>query len=161
MKKLVIPLFIPNKNNKVDYDSLKNIILDIEDSIILIGDYGLNNFTEIEYIKVYLFLKVINTSNEYYLEKDSKDQFVQKFVYNSNDHYISKLGNIFFNEIKEQLENKENGVVDSSLNSYLSIFEKLFHNNLKEQLEYLLIKKKKIISNDYMMLDNLLGINEL
>ena len=96
MKKLVIPLFIPTKFNKVDYDSLKNIILDIEDSIILIGDYELNNFTEVDYIKVYLFLCIINPLNEYYLEKNQTDKLIKNFMYNSNDHYISKIGNIFF-----------------------------------------------------------------
>lgn len=161
MKKLVIPLFIPAKFNKVDYDSLKNIILDIEDSIILIGDYELNNFTEVDYIKVYLFLRIINPLNEYYLEKNQTDKLIKNFTYNSNDHYISKIGNIFSSEIKEKLENDESGVIDKSLNGYLLIFEKLLNNNLKEQLEYLLIKKKKIISNEYKILDNLIGINEL
>jgi len=162
MKKLVIPLFIPIKNNHIDYDSLKNIINDIEESIVLIGNYDLNNLSDNEYINVYLYLNVINRKNEYYTENDYNDPLIQCFKDKTNNYYvIDKLGNILSNEINEYLLNIELNVNDRSLNNYLKMFRNIVNKNEKELIEYILIKKKKINVKTYKDIDNLLGINEI
>lgn len=161
MKKLVIPLYIPLKKEKVDYESLKNIIDSIEHSIILIGDYGLNSLNEIDYINIYLYLSIINQSNEYYYEKEYDDKLIKNLKVDDKKHYVSILGNIFSNELNEYLANEENGVIDQSLNEYLKIFNKVIKNDGKDKIEYILLKKKKINNKQYKEIDNLIGINEL
>ena len=51
MEKLTIPLYIPKKDNELDYQGLMNIINDIDDCNILIGDYNLNKLSDLDYIK--------------------------------------------------------------------------------------------------------------
>ena len=65
MEKLTIPLYIPKKNNELDYEGLMNIINDIDDCNILIGDYNLNKLSDLDYIKTYLFLNIIDQRNKY------------------------------------------------------------------------------------------------
>ena len=67
MKEIAIPLFIPLKNNEIDYQSLKNLINEINDYNILIGDYNLNNLSDEDYLNVYLYINIINPNNKYYL----------------------------------------------------------------------------------------------
>ena len=55
MKEIAIPLFIPLKNNEIDYQSLKNLINEINDYNNLIGDYNLNNLIDEDYLNVYLY----------------------------------------------------------------------------------------------------------
>ena len=58
MKEIAIPLFIPLKNNEIDYQSLKNLINEINDYNILIGDYNLNNLSDEDYLNVYLYINI-------------------------------------------------------------------------------------------------------
>lgn len=161
MNKLVIPLYIPTKSNKVDYESLKNIVDDIENSSILIGDYGLNNLSDNDYIEVYLYLNVVDHKNEYYTEKNYNDPLIKYFKNENNNYVITKLGNVLSNEINEYLLNQELKVVDKILNNYLKIFRNIINKNEKKYIKYILVKKKKIIKDTYKDIDNLLGINEI
>ena len=59
MKEIAIPLFIPLKNNEIDYQSLKNLINEINDYNVLIGDYNLNNLSDEDYLTVYLYINIL------------------------------------------------------------------------------------------------------
>ena len=157
MNEIAIPLYIPIKNNEVDYESLTNLINEINDFNVLIGDYNLNNLSEIDYINVYLYLNIINTSNTYYLNKKIKDPLIKNI---DKEFNILPLGNIFPNEIKEHLINKKLNVKDQTLIEYLELFNNIIKND-KHKIEYILIKKKIINKSNYVNIDNLLGINEL
>ncbi len=162
MRKLIIPLYIPKENNEIDYESLKLIIENISDSIILIGDYQLNELDQNEKINILLFLNFINNKNEYYCDEELDDLFIKYFEINKiNDNLYSSLGNVFFNEISEYLLNEELGVKDESLNSYLELFNNIIYQNEKRCIKYILIKQKKIKEIKYSNIDNLLGINEI
>ena len=162
MRKLVIPLYIPLKNNQVDYASLRNIILDIKDSIVLIGDYKINNLTSSDKLNVYLYLNIINSMNEYYIDENVNDYLIKYNIENFNDDNIySILGNIFSNELNEYILNLELDVNDNSLNKFLKIINNEVNKNPKEIIEYILIKNKKIVRKEYQMIDNLLGIYEI
>ena len=160
MKKLVIPLLIPLIKNEVDYELLTKLVKDIEDCNILIGDYGLNDLEETEYIKVYLYLNVINSNNKYYIEKNNNDILIQNYKKDNNKYVVSKLGNILSNEIKEYLQNEENGVIDKTLNQYLLMFKKIINDD-KDKIKYILERKVKGKDKIIKQIDNLLGINEI
>lgn len=160
MNKLVIPLYIPSINNNVDYLSLENIIKGIENSIVLIGNYNLNNLSEFEYLNVYMFLEVINPKNEYYMENEYNDELIK--TYQKKDHHIiTKLGNIFSNEINEYLINEHQEVSDKSLNKYLKIFKNIVEKNERDNIIYILKKQNKIYSYKNKEIDNLIGISEI
>lgn len=158
MKEIAIPLFIPLINNEVDYLSLKNLINEINNFKVLIGDYNLNNLSDTEYLNVYLYINIINPNNEYYLDKNIKDTLIKNV--NNNDYYILPLGNVFPNEIKEYIINKKLEVNDKHLIEYLELFNNIIKND-KNKIEHILIRKKIINKSNYVNIDNLLGINEL
>jgi len=160
MRKLTIPLYIPEKNNEIDYDSLINIINEIDDCNILIGNYNLNKINDLKYINVYLFLSIIDKRNTYYLEKDYKDSILKVYKENEKD-YINILGNIIPNEIKEYLENIDQNIDNKILNKYIKIFNKIIIDNEKNVIEYILTKQNKINTSKYKEIDNLLGFKEL
>lgn len=157
MKEIAIPLFIPLKNNEIDYQSLKNLINEINDYNILIGDYNLNNLSDEDYLTVYLYINIINPNNNYYLNKNIKDSLINNV---SKEYYILPLGNVFPSEIKEYIINKKLDVKDNTLIEYLELFNNIIKND-KNKIEYILIKKKIINKSNYVNIDNLLGINEL
>lgn len=162
MRKLVIPLFIPCLDGNVDYESLKNIILDIRDSIVLIGNYRLNNLEQLEKINIYLYLNLINSDNEYYIDERIDDELIKcNDKYLNEDNICTILGNVFFLEVYEYLLNLELDVNDKSLNKFLKVINDEINKAPKEIIEYILIKKKKIIKREYPMIDNLLGIYEI
>ena len=136
MKKLVIPLYIPTINNEVDYISLEKIIQDIENCIILIGDYEFN------------------------VEKEYNDKLIKKYQKKDN-HIITKLGNILHLEINEYLLNQKLNVNDKSLNKYLKIFKDAIEKNEIQNIIYILLKKKKINYYENKEIDNLLGVYEI
>jgi len=160
MRKLTIPLYIPEKNNEIDYDSLINIINEIDDCNILIGNYNLNKINDLKYINVYLFLSIIDKRNTYYLEKDYKDSILKVYKENEKD-YINILGNIIPNELKEYLENIDQNIDNKILNKYIKIFNKIIIDNEKNVIEYILTKQNKINTSKYKEIDNLLGFKEL
>lgn len=160
MRKLTIPLYIPEKNNEIDYDSLINIINEIDDCNILIGNYNLNKMNDLKYINVYLFLSIIDKRNTYYLEKDYKDSILKVYKENEKD-YINILGNIIPNELKEYLENIDQNIDNKILNKYINIFNKIIIDNEKNVIEYILTKQNKINTSKYKEIDNLLGFKEL
>ena len=160
MKKLVIPLYIPTINNEVDYISLEKIIQDIENCIILIGDYEFNKLSDYEYINVYLYLNTINSKNEYYVEKEYNDKLIKKYQKKDN-HIITKLGNILHLEINEYLLNQKLNDNDKSLNKYLKIFKDAIEKNEIQNIIYILLKKKKINYYENKEIDNLLGVYEI
>jgi len=160
MRKLTIPLYIPEKNNEIDYDSLINIINEIDDCNILIGNYNLNKINDLKYINVYLFLSIIDKRNTYYLEKDYKDSILKVYKENEKD-YINILGNIIPNEFKEYLENIDQNIDNKILNKYIKIFNKIIIDNEKNVIEYILTKQNKINTSKYKEIDNLLGFKEL
>lgn len=160
MRKLTIPLYIPEKNNEIDYDSLINIINEIDDCNILIGNYNLNKINDLKYINVYLFLSIIDKRNTYYLEKDYKDSILKVYKENEKD-YINILGNIIPNELKEYLENIDQNIDNKILNKYINIFNKIIIDNEKNVIEYILTKQNKINTSKYKEIDNLLGFKEL
>lgn len=162
MRKLVIPLFVPFNNNHIDYESLNNIILDIKDSIILIGDYKLNTLTLSDKINIFLYLNIINPLNQYYIDEDVDDYLVKCDEESYNEGNIcSILGNVFPSEVNEYILNLELDVYDKSLNRFLKVINNEVNKNPKEMIEYILLKKKKIIKKEYPMIDNLLGIYEI
>lgn len=162
MRKLVIPLFIPCLDGNVDYESLKNIILDIRDSIVLIGNYKLNNLEQLEKINIYLYLNLINSDNEYFIDERIDDELIKcNDKYLNEDNICTILGNVFFLEVYEYLLNLELDVNDKSLNKFLKVINDEINKAPKEIIEYILIKKKKIIKKEYPMIDNLLGIYEI
>ena len=148
MRKLTIPLYIPEKNNEIDYDSLINIINEIDDCNILIGNYNLNKMNDLKYINVYLFLSIIDKRNTYYLEKDYKDSILKVYKENEKD-YINILGNIIPNELKEYLENIDQNIDNKILNKYINIFNKIIIDNEKNVIEYILTKQNKINTSKY------------
>lgn len=160
MRKLTIPLYIPEKNNEIDYDFLINIINEIDDCNILIGNYNLNKMNDLKYINVYLFLSIIDKRNTYYLEKDYKDSILKVYKENEKD-YINILGNIIPNELKEYLENIDQNIDNKILNKYINIFNKIIIDNEKNVIEYILTKQNKINTSKYKEIDNLLGFKEL
>jgi len=160
MRKLTIPLYIPEKNNEIDYDSLINIINEIDDCNILIGNYNLNKINDLKYINVYLFLSIIDKRNTYYLEKDYKDSILKVYKENEKDN-INILGNIIPNELKEYLENIDQNIDNKILNKYINIFNKIIIDNEKNVIEYILTKQNKINTSKYKEIDNLLGFKEL
>ena len=160
MRKLTIPLYIPEKNNEIDYDSLINIINEIDDCNILIGNYNLNKMNDLKYINVYLFLSIIDKRNTYYLEKDYKDSILKVYKENEKD-YINILGNIIPNELKEYLENIDQNIDNKILNKYINIFNKIIIDNEKNVIEYISTKQNKINTSKYKEIDNLLGFKEL
>jgi hypothetical protein len=157
MKEIAIPLFIPLKNNEIDYQSLKNLINEINDYNILIGDYNLNNLSDEDYLNVYLYINIINPNNKYYLNKNRNDSLINNV---SKEYYILPLGNVFPSEIKEYIINKKLDVKDNTLIEYLELFNNIIKND-KNKIEYILIKKKIINKSNYVNIDNLLGINEI
>ena len=162
MRKLVIPLFIPCLDGNVDYESLKNIILDIRDSIVLICNYKLNNLEQLEKINIYLYLNLINSDNEYFIDERIDDELIKcNDKYLNEDNICTILGNVFFLEVYEYLLNLELDVNDKSLNKFLKVINDEINKAPKEIIEYILIKKKKIIKKEYPMIDNLLGIYEI
>lgn len=161
MKRLVIPLFIPLRNNEIDYISLKYIINDINDCIVLIGNYDINKLNTVDKINVYLYLNIINPSNKYFIDENIIDLLINSYVMNKKEDVVSYLGNIIPNEMYEYMLNLELDVVDESLNEYISLFEKELINNKRNKIEYILQKKRKIIINEYKNIDNLIGINEI
>ena len=134
MEKLTIPLYIPKKNNELDYEGLMNIINDIDDCNILIGDYNFNKLSDLDYIKTYLFLNIIDQKNKYYLEKNYQDAILEMYKKNNND-YIDILGNIIPYELKEYLYIINHKSEDFILKKYINIFIQMNIDNEKKVIE--------------------------